>query len=490
MPAFLGLDVGTTAVKCLATDEQGRVLASAAADYPLHQPRPGWVEQDPADWKRLVTATVREVVSQLPSPVVALAISTQGDTAVPVDARGRSLAPARTWMDTRPTAEVARLRAFPEERWHALTGAVPAPYATLPSILWWRDHLPEAHAIHRICLVQDYLVEWLTGEALLDAPNASRTLLYDINRRAWSPELLDFAAVDEGLLAATAESGTVVGPLRQSVAAELHLPPGVQVVLGGHDQTCAAVGCGLTEPGGLMLSCGTAWVVLAATAGPLPDPSHALHTYCHALPGAYALLGAYAGGNLFQWFRDHFASDLPPGGAYETLLVEAARAEAAGRPPVWLLPHFYGSFIPDPCPEALGAWLGLTLAHTREDLALGLLTGVALQTASVVTRMTALGAEAREVRMIGGGARSPLWAQLVADALQQPVVLPPVTEAAALGAALLAIGATQTARPGAVAPAASREVSPRPSPLPEARLRFEQVSRRLNPLWTELSRLS
>lgn len=409
MHAFLGLDVGTTAVKALALDEEGRLLASAAADYAYHQPQPGWVEQDPRDWLRLLTQTVSEVVSQLTCPVAALALSTQGDTALPLDSHGEPLAPARTWMDTRTAAQVEQLREFPADRWYSLTGTLPAPHATVASVRWWQQNLPRPERLARYCLVQDYLTRWLTGRAMLDAPNASRTVLYDIHRRAWAPELLAHVGVSPEQLAETAESGTVVGPLLPERAAELGLEAGVQVVLGGHDQTCAAVGCGVTEPGSLMLSCGTAWVVLGALRAPLEDPLRALHSYCHAVPGGYAVLGAFAGGNLLRWFRDELWQGPEQGDeAYEAITAEAEQAEAEARPPLLFLPQFYGSFVPRRCPEARGAWLGLTLAHERGDLALALLQGVALQTAATVRRLLELGAPADDLRMIGGGGPQPV----------------------------------------------------------------------------------
>mgnify|MGYP005841280597 CR=1 FL=1 len=440
MNAYLGIDLGTTAVKATVVDETGRVLGAAAATYGYSQPQPGWIEQDPADWVRLLAETARRAVSDVPARVRALALSTQGDTAVPVDEAGNALAPARTWMDTRTGDQVAQMLSVPEGRWYELTGATPLPHAAAASILWWRDHLG-AHfgRVRGFCLVQDFLTQWLTGRRLLDAPNASRTLLFDIHRREWSDELLAALAIPRRYLAETAEAGTVIGPLLPTVSAELGLERDVIVVLGGHDQTCAAIGCGVTRPGSLMLSCGTAWVVLAATDRPLNDPLRALHSYCHAVPGGYATLGAFAGGNLLRWFRDELCGT-PDGGdsAYDTIVGEAEAAASAGRPPLLFLPHFYGSTVPAGCTTARGGWIGLTLAHTRGDMALGLLRGVALQTAAVVEHVARLGAPADDIRMIGGGSRSAFWAQLVADALQRPVQLPAVTEAAAYGAALLA----------------------------------------------------
>ena len=483
MDITLGLDIGTTAVKALALDDQGRILAEAERQYPYATPQPGWVEQDAEDWWRLAGECVREVVDRV-GRVTALALSTQGDTMVPLDGAGRPLAPAITWMDNRALPQAARLAAE-ADLWFGLTGGMPAPYAAATSLLWWRDERPEVFAqARRFALVADFIVGRLTGRPLLDAPNASRTLAYDIHRRQWAPELLARLAITEDRLAETAESGTVVGPVEPDVAADWGLSPETQVILGGHDQTCAAVGCGVIRPGALMLSCGTAWVVLAATAEPLFDDARSLQGYCHAVPGGYAVLGAHAGGNLLRWFRDTFSGDRD----YDAITAEAEAALAAGRPPLLFLPHFYGSSGPLPCPEAKGVWAGLTLQHTRGDMALALLNGVAVQTALAVANLARQGAASDDIRMIGGGARSRFWAQLVANATQVPIRLPEVREAAAYGAALIAATATGAFASLAEATAGLtiREVIEPGKPFaPQAPDRHLELLRALVPIWRQ-----
>jgi xylulokinase len=273
---------------------------------------------------------------------------------------------------------------------------------------------------------------------------------------------------------------------------DLGLKPTTTVVLGGHDQTCAAIGCGVARPGGLMLSCGTAWVVLGAIDKPLRDPGRALHSYCHAVPGGYAVLGAYAGGNLLRWLRDELWCTPQAGeAAYEPIVAAAEEAAASGRPPILFLPHFYGSSVPQVCPEARGGWVGLTLGHDRGDMALSLLTGVAVQTAATVSQLSRLGAQTNDIRMIGGGSRSRFWAQLVADALQRPVVLPAVSEAAAYGAALIAGAALgsfpSSALLGEHTPLRG-QIEPRASHLPASVAHFEHLSNRLRPWWQALAR--
>ena len=531
MGIYVGIDVGTTAVKALAVDELARVVAVASRQYECQTPAPGWSEQDAEDWWRLTCECVREVAGAVGQPIEALAVSTQGDTMVPLDAAGKPLAPAITWMDTRTLAQVAQMERE-GELWFETTGATPAAFSAATSIMWWREQRPEVFAqAARFALVADFIIERLTGKAMVDAPNASRTLLYDIRKREWSAELLERVGVERGRLAEVGESGTVVGGVLEDVVAQLGVRAGTPVALGGHDQTCAAIGCGVIEPGSLMLSCGTAWVVLAATAEPVWDESRSLHSYCHAVPGAYVSLGAFAGGNLLRWFRDELwgggnggngngtngmngtisphprpspAEDLGRGekvkgngpfdvsggdAAYEAITAEAEVALLAGRPPLIFLEHFYGASGPVACREARGGWAGLTLAHTRGDMALALLEGVALQAAWCAESLARQGAPVEQVRMIGGGARSRFWAQLVADALQRPVTLPVVSEAAALGAALIA--ATAVGRFGSLQEAAGEvaiagEVRPQRAANPQALRRLAKLMTALKPVWEEL----
>jgi xylulokinase len=526
MAIHLGLDLGTTAVKALAIDDQGRVLAEASREYTYATPHPGWVEQDAEDWWRLTVECVREAVERVgrdildrpvasrdlagpgcPGPRVrALAISTQGDTVVPLDDAGAPLAPAITWMDSRTLPEVARMDTE-ADLWFRITGSPPAPFAAAASLLWWRDERPEVfRRARRFALVADFIIGRLAGRPMLDAPNASRTMLYDIRQRQWSPELLGRVGVSDERLAETAESGTVVGPLLPDVAAELGLSPDTQVVLGGHDQTCAAVGCGVIRPGSLMLSCGTAWVVLAATEGPLFDDTHSLQGYCHAVPGGYAVIGAYAGGNLLKWFRDTLWCESGTAGRliagpsngnnaadpYDLITAEAQAAREAGRPALTFLSHFYGTFGPIRCQAARGAWAGLTLQHTRGDLALSLLDGVALQTAWTVQNLARQGAASDDIRMIGGGARSRFWAQLVANATGLPIRLPEVREAAAYGAALIAAtasGAFSSLDEATSALTIREVIEPDAPPDPAALDRHKELLQALVPIWEELGRL-
>ncbi|MDI9583058.1 MAG: FGGY family carbohydrate kinase [Acidobacteriota bacterium] len=464
---LLGIDVGTTAVKALLVDAHAQPVAEAGLEYPISQPAPGWSQQDAEDWWRCVCAATRHVSAGAGSPMVALEISTLGDTAVPVDAQGQPLGPARTWMDTRTASLVPALEAeLAPDEWFALTGSRLGPFAAALTPLWWRESHPEVlRKTARFALVEDFLVQRLTGSPLLSHPNASRTVAFGLRALDWSDRLLGILGLDRTAFSPAAPSGTIAGNLTRDSAGALGLSPDCLVVLGGHDQTCAAVGAGVVRPGSLMLSTGTAWVLLACTDGLVMDfAEHRAQTYRHAAPGRWALLTAQAGGNVFAWARGLISCDPP---AYEDLVQQAQDAESGAAGAVLLLPHFYGAASPPWMRNARGMLAGLTLGHSAGDLYLGVLRGIALETARNLETFRAIGAAPEEVRMIGGGARSEYWAQTVADFTGTPVVLPVVREAAAYGAALLA-GVASGVLPDLEAAVAKTPIAHRCEPDPSA----------------------
>lgn len=491
MDCFLGVDVGTTAVKALVVDLQGNVHAEASVEYAYSQPRPGWVEQNAADWWDCLVDVILRATDGLAAPPRALSLSTQGDTMVPVDADGAPIAPARVWMDRRGAQQVARLheRICPD-RWTSITGSALAEYAGAVTLAWWADEMPDIFAsAHRFCMVEDYLVRRLCGSYVIDAPNASRSLLFDLHSRDWSDELLAAVGVGRDRLAAVAESGVPAGTLRPEIAELLHLPPETLVVVGAHDQTAGGVGCGAVAPGTVMLATGTAWVLLGAAA--TPHVGGPLQTYCHAMPGKVAVLAAYAGGAILRWARETWCRE--PGGGlpdYDRLTQEAMAAESDGRGELVLLPHFYGSGPPWGRRHAFGALAGLRLQHSRGDIILSLLRGVAAQTAAALETMTQAGYEVEALRMIGGGARSAYWAQLVADASGHPVSVPAVTEAAALGAAMLAAigaGALADVHAGGELIGIRHHVEPRPDACSLAPARMGEYVEALDATWRALA---
>ena len=433
----VGVDVGTTAVKAVVVDSEGAVVGAAEEHYALSSPRDGWVEQEPDDWWRLLARCTRAATADLDASAVrGLALSTQGDTSFPVDERSRPLRPAITWLDTRAREEVAELeRALPAEEWYRITGSRLGAYAAALRGPWLRKHEPDVWArTRRIAMVADWLNERLCGRAALDVPNASRTVLLDIVSRRWSPELMAAAELDTSLWPEVVPSGEALGTLTPQAAEELGLSTDTVVVAGGHDQTCAAVGAGVLDPGDVLLSCGTAWVVLAALAEPTLPPGREMQIYCHAAPGRSAALGAYAGGSVLNWLRDGVLGGVEQGVPFEML--DQLAADAPPRSPLLFLPHFYGRTLQ--AQAARGSIIGLTLHHELGHIVRALHEGVALETRANLDVLRRIGAPVRALRMIGGGAKSRVWPQIVADACGVPVALPEVREAAAYGAALLA----------------------------------------------------
>ncbi len=453
-PTYLGLDLGTTAIKALLVDHDFRVIGLASREYPIDCPQRDWAQQDPEDWWRGLVECVREVVAAArPEQIAGLAVATQGDTLCPVDEDGRALAPARTWMDARATREVEEfLQARDADAWYRLCGMKPAPFQAAATVAWLRKHQPEAyHRAAWFALVQDFAMFRLTGHRVTDIPNASRTLLFDVPQRCWADDLLSLVGLDRSRLAEARESGTAVGPLLPSAAEALGLSEGVTVALGAHDQCAAATGCGALAPGTMMLSCGTAWALVAAARSPMLDDLARLQTYCHAFPGGWAVLGAQPGGALLRWFRDEWTPEFAGSDdGYEALVKEAKMClthfetsenvsdtfSPAGD--LLFLPHLYGAITPAWQPHARAGILGLTLGHTRGAVVRGLLEGVALEARWNVEVMEEVVGPIEELRMIGGAAKSRPWAQIVADATGKRVLLPQVSEAAAYGAALLA----------------------------------------------------
>ncbi len=438
--AFLGIDVGTTAIKAILTDERFRVIAQAGGEYPIDCPQRDWAQQDAEDWWQGLVSCVRRVVAEAPGAhIAAMSLSTQGDTLCPVDADGRALAPARTWMDARAAPEIAELVQIREPLWwFRRCGMRPAAFEALGTVAWLRKHDPEAFARAAwFALVPDFLMFRLCGERVVDVPNASRTIFFDTHRRVWDPEAMSLIGIDENRVAQARESGEVVGNLLPAAADALSLTTDAVVATGGHDQTAAATGCGALGQGTMMLSCGTAWALLGAARAPVLDPQARLQTQCHAFPGGWGVLGAQPGGALLRWFRDTFAPELSDReDAYETLVREAGDAPLAGD--LIGLPHIYGAITPAWQAHARAAFLGLTLQHTRGSLVRALLEGVALECRWNVSVVQEVVGQLEELRMIGGAAKSRPWAQMVADATGKRVVLPEVSEAAGYGAALLA----------------------------------------------------
>jgi xylulokinase len=447
---LLGIDAGTTSVKAGLYDPEGKELATASVEYVLQTPQPGRVELDPeVYWRSLVTAVRRSLhEAGLPgSRVAALGVSSQGETLIPVSDRGLALAPAIVWLDSRAVDEARQLALeFDAARVYATTG-IPAIGPTWPAckLLWWNRHEPELFRdAARFLLVEDYLLFQLTGRFATEGGVQSSSLLYDIVHHRWWQDALDAVGVGPGRLGELTEPGSPVGHLRPEAAEELGLKGEVQVVAGGMDQGAGAVGVGNFEPGVLSESTGGALAVTASIDRPDGDPTGQTPVQVHSAPGYY-LYCPYSptGGMALKWFRDNFGqlemerAAASGSDAYD-LLTELAADVKPGCDGLTMLPHLQGAYSPEYEPAARGVFFGFTLGHGRAHFVRAVLESVAFMLHRNLDLLRVAGAQPREVRSHGGGARSALWGQIKADVCSLPVVTLRGSEAAVRGDAMLA----------------------------------------------------
>jgi xylulokinase len=431
-----GLDVGTTGARAVLVDEHGSVRAAASAEYPLHTPRPGWTEQDPADWWAGARTALARAAAEAPGEVVGLGLTGQMHGAVFLDAADRVIRPALLWNDQRTAAQCARITALVgADRLIALAGNPALTGFQAPKVLWLRDEEPEAYArLAHLLLPKDYVRLMLSGERATDVSDASGTLLLDVRGRRWAEPILDALEIPTSWLPSVHEGPDVTGTLLAPVASELGLPAGIPIAAGGGDNAAAAVGNGIVRAGLVSSSIGTSGVVFAHGDEFAPDPSGRVHAFCHAVPGKYHLMGVMlsAGGSL-RWWRDVLGAER----TYDDLS-DAAALVPPGAEGLLFLPYLTGERTPHLDPLARGAFFGLTARHGTAHLTRALMEGVVLGLRDSLEIMRGLGVEPGQVRATGGGARHPLWLELQADVYGIPVVRTAADEGPAYGAALLA----------------------------------------------------
>ncbi len=465
--SLIGLDIGTTGCKAIVFGVEGRILGEARREYGIDSPQPGWAEQDPEQVWRLAWDVLRQAVAEAgDDPPVALAISCQGESVMPVDEHGVALRPAILGMDTRTVAENEWLiRQFGADSLFERTGMPVHTINSLPKMLWLQRRGPEIwRTAHKFLLYEDFFLRRLGGKAVVSTCLASRTQMMDLQTGEWAGDLLSECNIDPDRLSVPAPlEGGVVGVMRRELAKELGIKREVLLVAGGHDQACAAFGSGVIEPGLAMVSTGTAEVVEVAMDSPALDNALRkgnISVYRHTAPGLFlAMTLNHSGGLLLRWYRDTFCG------------AEVAQAEASGQDaydlildgapasptPLMVLPHFSGSGTPWLDTESKGAVLGMTFGTDRATVAKAILEGLTFELRINLDLLRSAGVEIGTLHAVGGGARSPLWLQLKADICHIPLQTPKVTEAACLGAALLAgVGAgvyadAQTAVASAVA---------------------------------------
>lgn len=441
MTYLLGLDISTTGAKALIIADDGSVIASCTTPQPISTPQPLWSEQNPSDWWDGIVASIRQALADAHlkgEDIACIGLTGQMHGLVLLDAAGSVLRPSILWNDQRTQKqcdEITTRVGF--ERLIELTGNRALTGFTAPKILWVRQHEPDvyARAAHML-LPKDYIRFQLTGEYAMDMSEASGTSLLDVANRRWSSEVIQALDIPESWMPALCEGPEVTGVISGRAAELTGLKVGTPVVGGGGDQAAGAVGVGAVEPGIISLVVGTSGVVFAPLAQYAYEPDGRLHAFCHAVPGMWHFMGVMlsAAGSL-QWFRDALA----PGESFDALLAPAADVPP-GSDGLLFLPYLTGERTPHPDPLARGAFVGLTVRHTRAHLARAVLEGVAFGLNDGFQLMAAAGlpSDRMQVRVSGGGAKSRLWRQILADVIGAPLVSTNSTEGAAYGAALLA----------------------------------------------------
>jgi xylulokinase len=448
LPYYLGVDVGTTGSKALLVDEKGRVIASHTTEYPLYTPRVGWTEQNPEDWWSATVKSVRAVLEKSkvkPEEVEGVGLTGQMHGLVMLDKELKVIRPAILWNDQRTGEEAEYINTKFGERIIEVTGNIAHTGFTAPKLLWVKRHEPENFArMRKFLLPKDYVGLKLTGEIAMDVNDASGTALFDVKRRKWAEGLIAELELPLDVFPKVLESPEVRGGVTAEAAELTGLRKGVPVVAGAGDQGAAGVGAGVVEEGVVSVNIGTSGVVFTNSDAYRFDPKGRLHAFCHAVPGKWHLMGVMlsAGGSL-RWFRDKLGqlegglADLLGVDPYDLLCREAEQVPPGSEGLVFL-PYLAGERTPHADPYARGVFFGLSLKHGRGHMVRAVLEGVCYGLRDSLELMLALDLKVREVRVLGGGARSLLWRKILADVFGADVYTMEVDEGSSFGAAILA----------------------------------------------------
>ena len=447
--AYLGIDVGTGGTRALLMDAQGKIIGSASAEHEnFASPGPGWAEQHPEDWWGACQAAVRQVLhaSGLGSGEIAcIGFSGQMHGAVLLDSSYEVVRPAIIWCDQRSEAQCRELeQTFGRDTLIRLTCNPPLTNFTLTKLLWVREKEPENwRRVAHVMLPKDYVRFRLTGERAIDMADASGTLMLDVANRRWSPEVLEKTGIRQDMLPPLFESPQVCGKVCVSGAEATGLRAGTAVVAGAGDQAAGAVGMGIARAGAVSATIGTSGVVFAATDRPAMDPQGRLHTFCHAIPARWHVMGVtQAAGLSLRWYRDQFGQASPAmrkkdGRDPYEMLAEEASVVPPGSDGAFWVPYLMGERTPHLDPNARAALVGLTASHTRAHVIRAILEGVAFSLKDTFTIFEEMKIPVTSIRLGGGGARSALWRQIQADVYGREVEIVAAEEGAAYGAAIL-----------------------------------------------------
>ena len=437
---FLGMDVGTSGTRAVLVNEQGQIVSSASEDHAAFRTaHPGWAEQDPEDWWRAALIAIKAAIAASPrplEPIAAVGLTGQMHGAVMLDKDGQVLRPSLIWCDTRTQPQCDWLtNEIGYDRLIELTCNPALPNFTLTKLLWVKQHEPEIFArIAHILCPKDYVRFRLTGAYAIDVQEASGTLLLDVTNRRWSTEVAAAAGIPESWLPELFESPEVCAQISSEAATLTGLIAGTPVVAGSGDQGAGAVGMGILEAGSVSATIGTSGVVFAATAAPIKDPKGRLHTFCHAVPGRWHVMGVTQSAGLsFRWLKETFFH----GDNYDHLTAQAAKIAPNSDGLEWA-PYLLGERTPHLDPFVRAAFVGISTNHTAAHFVRAVLEGVAYSLEDTFTLFSELAIPVKGIRLGGGGARGRLWREIQAAVYGHPVEILTAEEGGAFGAALLA----------------------------------------------------
>ena len=437
--------MGTGGTRALVMDETGKVIASGSEEHePFASPRPGWAEQDPRDWWRACGLAVRKALQSSnlrAGDIACVGFSGQMHGAVLLDSADEVVRNAIIWCDQRSEAQSNELeKLFGRDVLIQLTCNPPLTNFTLTKLLWVRETEPQNWArVAHVMLPKDYVRFRLTGERAIDMADASGTLLLDVANRRWSNEVLSKSGIDVALLPSLHESPHVCGKISAAGSEATGLRVGTPVVAGAGDQAAGAVGMGIARAGAVSATIGTSGVVFAATDRPALDPAGRLHTFCHAIPGRWHVMGVTQSAGLsLRWFRDRFGVVAKGSRDPYDILADEATETPAGAEGAFWVPYLMGERTPHLDPNARAALIGLTASHTRGHIIRAVMEGVAYSLKDTFTIFDEMKIPVTSIRLGGGGARSPLWRQIQADVYAHEVEIVAAEEGAAYGAAILA----------------------------------------------------
>ena len=450
MDYVIGCDIGSQSLKAILISAEGKICGEASVNYPIEYPQPTWAEQSAALWMDALAKAVHTLLAQTntsPLHVLAIGLDAQVDGIVAIDKSGRPLYPAIIWMDRRAVAQCENAgRKISHDSVFEITGLNLDPSHVAPKIRWLADQKPRLFGeTSRFLLPGSYVAYTLTGEFGVDYSNASSSLLMDVRTRAWSQQMCDVFEIPMHLLPPIYPATQVLGTLRQEIAGQLGLRSSTKVVLGSGDEHAACMGAGVTRPGLVCDIAGTAEPVCASSQTAIFDESRLVETHCHADPDLWLLENpGFASGANYRWFRDQFSAQEVMRAAQEgvdayTLLNAAAETVPAGSDGLIMLPCLMGALAPTWNALARGTFMGFTLAHRREHFCRAILEASAYALRDITDQMLRMGLPLKEIRAVGGGARSSLWRQIKADVTGLPICITETVETTALGAGILAL---------------------------------------------------